>query len=268
MSGDYEDDVLSTELRAHVLLMTINRPHVRNAIDASVARGIGDTLRAAEHDREIRAVVITGAGEAAFCAGADLAALSRGEKVTPPDEPYSSWGFACLTTHPISKPIIAAVNGAALGGGFEIVLACDLVVASDRAVFGLPEVRRGVLPRGGGAFRMTRQIPVKVAMEYLLTGRDFTADVALSVGMINRVVPPDDVLPAALELAREISANAPLAVQAAKRIARGMVNGELAGEQAAWRHTDDEAAAILRSHDSQEGRLAFLERRSPKWSGE
>lgn len=268
MKSEDEGDTLSTELNEHILLVTINRPQVRNAINAGVARRIGDALNAAENDREIRSVVVTGAGDRAFCAGADLAALARGEKLTPPDRPYASWGFACFTKHPISKPIIAAVNGFALGGGFEIVLASDLVVASDQAQFGLPEVKLGLISRGGGAHRAVRQMPMKLAMEYLLTGREFTAQEALRAGVVNRVVSPDRVLPTALELAREISSNAPLAVQATKRIARGIVAGEIADENAGWDRTDREGTQILKSRDSKEGRIAFIERRSPRWSGE
>ncbi|WP_236795523.1 enoyl-CoA hydratase-related protein [Amycolatopsis sp. GM8] len=259
---------LVTERSRHVLLMTIDRPAARNSINAETARAIGDALQSADGDRDVRAVVITGAGPDAFCAGADLKALSRGQALTPAGQPYASWGFACFTKHAISKPVIAAVNGYALGGGFEIVLACDLVVASDTATFGFPEVKRGVLARGGGAFRAVQQMPVKRAMEYLLTGRDITAAEAMDAGLINRVVSADQVVPAALEMAHEISANAPLAVQATKRIARGMADGDIAAEQAAWCRTEDEALALTRSRDYKEGPAAFAEGRKPNWSGE
>ncbi len=158
------------ERRGHVMIVTINRPEARNAVNEAVWRGAGAALAAAYGDAEVRAVIITGAGEQSFCAGADLKALSRGERIAPAEPEKVAWGFAGIVSHAISKPLIAAVNETALGGGTEIALACDLVVAVDSASFGLPEVKRGILAGAGGVFRLVQQLPRKVAMEMLLTG--------------------------------------------------------------------------------------------------
>jgi len=143
-----------TERHGHVLLVTLNRPAVRNAVNLAVTLGLGDALEEAEHDRGIWAVVLTGAGDKAFCAGADLKAVARGESVVPEEPVRAAWGFAGYVTHHISKPTIAAVNGFALGGGTEISLASDLVVAADTASFGLPEVKRGIYAGAGGLIRL------------------------------------------------------------------------------------------------------------------
>ena len=174
-------------------------------------------------------------------------------------------GFAQYVSHPIGKPTIAAVNGFALGGGTEITLASDLAVAADVAQFGLPEVRRGLLAAAGGTFRLPRQIPPKVAMEALLTGETITSHRALELGLVNRVVPQSDVLDAALELAGRICANAPLAVQASKRIALGIVDGSVPAEDADWKLSRHEAAGVMSSRDAVEGPLAFTEKRAPVW---
>jgi crotonobetainyl-CoA hydratase len=167
--------------------------------------------------------------------------------------------------HPISKPTIAAVNGAALGGGTEISLASDLVVAADTASFGLPEVKRGILAAAGGVFRLPAQIPKKVAMEMILTGEPISARRALELGLVNRVVPQAEVVAAALELAGKITANAPLAVQASKRIANGILNGRVATEAASWDLSHQEIRAVRRTADAAEGPRAFGEKRAPSW---
>ena len=171
-----------TERRGRVLLVTLNRPAARNAVNLAVTLGLGDALEEAEHDRDIWAVIVTGAGDKAFCAGADLKAISRGESLAPADPARAAWGFGGYVTHHISKPTIAAVNGFALGGGTEISLASDLVVAADTASFGLPEVKRGIYAAAGGVFRLPAQIPKKVAMEMILTGEPITAQRALELG--------------------------------------------------------------------------------------
>src|SRR5215211_7050709 len=219
-----EAPAVLTERHGHVLVATINRPEARNAVNLAVTIGLGDTLEEAERDRDVWAVVVTGAGDKAFCAGADLKAVARGENLVINEQPRASWGFAGYVSHHISKPTIAAVNGFALGGGTEITLASDLAVAADTASFGLPEVKRGIYAGAGGAFRLPQQLPKKVAMEMILTGEPITAQRALELRLVNRVVPRDDVLDAALELAERICANAPLAVQASKRIALGIVD--------------------------------------------
>jgi crotonobetainyl-CoA hydratase len=257
-------DVVLVERAGPVMVITINRPDVRNAVDLATSLGVGSAMAAAERDPDVWAVVLTGAGGTAFCAGVDLKALARGELVMPADD-RAAWGFAGYTTHHIAKPTIAAVNGLALGGGTEIVLASDLAIAAESARFGLPEVAHGVFAGAGGVFRLPTQIPRKVAMEWILTGEPVSAQRALEVGLVNRVVPDDQVLPEALALAERICANAPLAVQASKRIANGIVDGQVAAESAQWALSETEGARLMTSEDSQEGPRAFAEGRRPRW---
>jgi crotonobetainyl-CoA hydratase len=257
-----------TRREGRTLVVTINRPEVRNAVNAAVTLGIGEALELAEADADIRAVIITGAGDKSFCAGADLKASARGERpASSVDARAAAWGFAGYVKHHIGKPLIAAVNGFALGGGTEIALASDLVVAADTASFGLPEVKRGILAGAGGTFRLAMQIPPKVAMELLLTGDPITAQRALDLGLVNKVVPHDEVMSAALELSERICRNAPLSVQASKRIARGISGGRISGEDQYWSLILAEADRVMSSADAKEGRLAFAEKRDPVWTG-
>ncbi|MDM7957619.1 crotonase/enoyl-CoA hydratase family protein [Blastomonas sp.] len=267
MSESGTKKAVVVEQRGSVLLVTLNRPEARNAVDQAVWVGVGSALAQAEHDITIRAVIVTGAGDQSFCAGADLKALARGERIAPESKEQMSWGFAGIVNHPISKPVIAAVNGTALGGGTEIVLACDLVVAADNATFGLPEVKRGILAGAGGAFRLVEQLPRKIAMELLLTGDTFDATRALALGLVNAVVPPGDLIDTALSLAQRIAANAPLSVQATKRIALGIKEGAIANEAARWAMNQHESALVMRSQDAREGPRAFAEKREPQWKG-
>ena len=253
------------ERRGHVLLVTLNRPEARNAVNAKAHVALGEALEEAEADPEIRCVIVTGAGDKAFCAGADLVALSRGESLRPEDPTQAAWGFAGFVAHPISKPVIAAVNGFALGGGTEIALASDLVVAADSAKFGLPEVKRGILAAAGGAFRLVQQIPQKQAMEMLLTGDPITADEAKALGLVNQVVPLASLLDAAFALAERITVNAPLSVQATKRIALGIEDGHLPGDDPLWERNARETRAVFTSEDAREGPKAFAEKRAPVW---
>nr|WP_033287760.1 crotonase/enoyl-CoA hydratase family protein [Amycolatopsis jejuensis] len=254
------------EKRGAVVLITLNRPEVRNAVNPDVCVGIGEALDLADQDGEVRAVILTGAGDRAFCAGADLKAVARDEFARL-DPQVRGWGFAGFTRHFIGKPVIAAVNGYALGGGTELVLQADLAIAAEGARFGLPEVTNGVVAGAGGAFRLGRQIPPKVAMEILLTGEMVTAHRALALGLVNDVVPDGEVVPAALALAGRIAANAPLAVQASRRIARGISEGQAPQEDGDWVRTAAETAVVARSADLHEGLRAFAEKRAPVWSG-
>jgi crotonobetainyl-CoA hydratase len=260
-----ESPVVLVDRADHIMTITINRPEVRNAINLAVHIGIGEALEAAQADTHIRAVIVTGAGDQAFCAGADLKALARGEELMPRLAVQAAWGFAGLVTHPISKPVIAAVNGAALGGGTEIMLACDLAVAADSASFGLPEVKRGIYAGAGGSFRLARQLPTKIAMELLLTGDSMSAQRAFELGLVNAVVSKATVLAAARTLATRIAVNAPLAVQASKRIALGIVDGAIPAEANAWALSRAEGEMLMRSEDAQEGPRAFAEKRAPQW---
>jgi crotonobetainyl-CoA hydratase len=203
------------ERRGRIVVITLNRPAVHNAVNADVSDAVGAALQAAEGDPTVGAVVITGAGPS-FCAGADLKSLANGESVFSRRRP--DWGFAGYTHHYISKPTIAAVNGPALGGGTEIVLASDLAVASHSAVFALPEVKHGLVAAGGGAFRLPRQLPPKIGLAMVLTGDPLTAPAALGYGLVNDVV-EHDVLAAACQLARRICDNSAFAVQWSKRLA-------------------------------------------------
>ena len=251
-----------TERRGNVQLITLNRPDARNAVNAAVSIGVGDALHEAQHDPEVRAVVITGAGQS-FCAGADLKAISRRENLFHPE--HGEWGFAGYVQHVIDKPTIAAVNGTALGGGTELALASDLVVAEERTKFGLPEVKRGLIAAAGGVFRIVEQLPRKVAMEMLFTGEPMSSADALKWGLINQVVPDGSVVEAALALAERITVNAPLAVWASKRVAAGVDDGVITGDAAGWTRTMREMGAVLRSEDAKEGPLAFAQKRQPVW---
>lgn len=252
-----------TERRGNVLVITINRPEARNAVNGAVSTAVGDALDQAQNDAEVRAVVITGAGDKSFCAGADLKAIARRENLYHPD--HGEWGFAGYVHHFIDKPTIAAVNGTALGGGTELALASDLVVAADSAKFGLPEVKVGLIAGAGGVFRIVAQLPRKVALEMLLTGEPISAAEAAEWGLVNQVVPDGTVLQAALALAERVTVNAPLSVQASKRIAYGADDGVIPGEEPGWARTGRELATLLRSEDAQEGPLAFAEKRQALW---
>jgi crotonobetainyl-CoA hydratase len=246
------------------MVITLNRPEARNAINAAVSTGLGDALHQAQLDPDVRAVVITGAGGKSFCAGADLKAISRRENIFHPEHP--EWGFAGYVHHFIDKPTIAAVNGTALGGGTELALASDLVVAEEGARFGLPEVKRGLIAAAGGVFRIVDHLPRKVAMELLFTGEPITAAEALRWGLINQVVPDGTVLDAALALAQRVTVNAPLAVSASKRVAYGVDDGVITGDEPGWSRTTSEIGALLKSADAKEGPLAFAEKRQPVWT--
>lgn len=254
------------ERQDRVMIVTINRPEARNAVNRDVTVGVGEALEEADRNPDIWTVILTGAGELSFCAGADLKALASGQSLAiGPRE--DAWGFAGYVEHHISKPTIAAVNGTALGGGTELTLASDLAVASETASFDLPEVKRGILAAAGGAFRLAQQLPRKIAAEILLTGDPISAQRALELGLVDAVVPAGRLMDAALELAGRITANAPLSVQASKRIALGIVDGAIPHENAAWSQTRSEIRALLRTEDGREGPRAFAEKRPPVWKG-
>lgn len=249
---------LLVERHDGVLVLTLNRPEVRNAIDTETAWAMSDALDSLDADRELAAGVLTGAG-GTFCAGMDLKAFLAGEKPS-----VGTRGFAGLVEQPPVKPLIAAVEGTALAGGFEIVLACDLVVAALDARFGLPEVKRGLVAAGGGLMRLSRRAPFQLAMEWALTGEFVPADAAARAGLVNRLVAPGTALEVAVDLARTIARNGPLAVAATKRI---LV------ESRDW-SADDEferqraiSVPVRESADAREGALAFKEKREPTWTG-
>jgi crotonobetainyl-CoA hydratase len=216
----------------HVRIVEIDRADCANAIDLDLARQLSVTFDEIEADDAVRAVVLTASGGRVFCAGMDLGAVAAGEADAINSVPG---GFAGIVRRDLAKPVVAAVDGAAFGGGFEIVLACDLVVASETARFALPEVTKGLLAASGGAVRLATRIPTAVAMEHLLLGEPITADRALQLDLVNAVVPPADVLPTALALAGRLAEHPPAAVQAAKRVARTAL---ARGEAEAWSLND------------------------------
>ncbi len=261
------------ERRGGVALITLNRPEARNAISPEVVVRLASAWNELRGDPELRAAVVTGAGDRAFCAGADLARLIPllGGQRAPEDD----WDRALLAEPALAnrallvegdagKPVIAAVNGVAAGGGLEFLLGTDLRVAVPEARFGLPEVKRALFAGGGGPVRLSRQIPWARAMELCLTGELIGAEEALALGLLNRVVPRERLLDTALELAQQIAANGPIAVRATRAALR-----ETGGlpESQALRYATQLGAPVYRSEDAVEGARAFLEKRAPVYRG-
>lgn len=241
-----------------LLVITINRPDRRNAIDRATSQAIADQIDRLERDDSLRAAILTGAGDH-FCAGMDLKAFLDGERVE-----LEGRGLAGLTEAPPQKPLIAAVEGYALAGGFEIALACDLIVASETARFGIPEVKRGLIAGSGGLIRLPERMPRQVALEFALTGRMMDADEAARWGLVSRLTAPGGALDAARALAQAIIANAPLAVAATKEIvneAQNWPRSEL------WTRQNAILERIIASDDAEEGARAFAEKRAPDWRG-
>ena len=241
-----------------VMTITISRPEVRNAIDAETAHGLAAALDELDPDPGLAAAVLTGAG-GTFCSGMDLRAFLAGERPSTEGR-----GFAGIVERPPAKPIIAAVEGAAVAGGFEVVLACDIVVAAEDARFGLPEVKRGLVAAGGGLLRLPRRVPYHLAMEWALTGEYITAERAALVGLVNRLVAPGTAAAEAAGLARAIAANGPLAVAATKRI---MVESADWPRSEQFAHQRAISEPVRASQDAREGALAFREKRAPRWQG-
>ena len=246
-----------TEARDGVLIVTLNRPEARNAANRALAEGVAAAMDTLDSDNSLRVGIITGAG-GTFCSGMDLKAFLTGEMPS-----VKGRGFAGLTEAPPKKPLIAAVDGYALAGGFEIMLACDLVVANKDAKFGIPEAKRGLAAAAGGLVRLPRQINPRLAMELALTGDFITAQRAYDIGLINRVT--DGVaLDAALELAASITANGPLAVAASKRAI--VESGDWA-EADMWKKQAELLGNLFMSEDAREGAAAFAQKRKPDWKG-
>ncbi len=252
------EPVVLVERRGAVSIITINRPAVRNAVNQAVSQGIAAALDELDEDDSLGVGILTGAG-GSFCSGMDLKAFVNGERPEIPGR-----GLAGLTEHAPRKPLIAAVEGFALAGGCEIVLACDLVVASSSARFGIPEVTRGLVAGAGGLVRLPRKIPRQIALQYALTGEHFTADDAHRWGLVNRVCGEGEALANALELANAILANAPLAVQMTKRIVAESASW---GEEESWDRQRALVDEVLATDDAREGALAFSEKRPPRWTG-
>lgn len=253
--------VATLERRGAIALITLNRPRALNAVTAEVSAAVGSALEEFTADPGLLVAVVTGAGRA-FCAGMDLKEAAAGRDVLDPRHP--EWGFAGLTRHPVDKPLIAAVNGPALGGGAEIALACDLIVADENATFGLPEVRHGLFPAAGGALRLQQRIPRNIALEIALTGASVDATAAARWGLVNRVAPSGKAVDVALELAEHVAAGAPLALRAVKHL---MTWDEQEAEARAWQENERVWREIRASDDAREGPRAFKEKRAPRWSG-
>jgi len=257
-------DVVRTEHHGHVAVVTIDRPEAMNAVNAAVSAGLGAALEEADADDSVRVVVVTGVGKA-FCAGADLKALARGESLDAPGRP--EWGFAGYVRHFVSVPTIAAVNGFALGGGTEIVLASDLAVLDPEAHLGLPEVKRGLIAAAGGVIRLQRQIPPKLALELGLTGDPVPAQRAVELGLANRVSASGQALADAMDLAERIAANAPVSVRETKKVMHRTAVLGSDWDDDAWDLSNRAMGRVLRSEDFKEGTRAFAEKRRPAWTG-
>ncbi len=246
---------VSTEVRGKVLVVTLARPEKRNALNERITLGIDAAMNRLEDEPDLWCGILTG-GDKVFSAGADLA--------VGPGEPTPRGGIVGLINRIRNKPLIAAVEGMALGGGMELVLCCDMVVAASTAQFGLPEVKRGLMPDFGGAFRVARSLPVNVARELLLTGDNLSADRAERLGFVNQVVAPGKTLEAALALAQRICSNAPVAVREALDIFNTEVNGD---ESAIWALSHAAHERLMKTEDVKEGITAFFEKRPPAWQG-
>lgn len=266
-------DVVTFERKDHVALITLNRPEARNAISPEMLVRLADTWTAVRDDPDIRVAVVTGAGDKAFCSGADLGRfIPLMSRARPAEDEWDRrlladgemLGRGLLRTFDVVKPVIAAINGHAIAGGMELAQGTDLRVASESAKLGVQEVKWAIFPGGGSTVRLPRQIPYARAMELLLTGDLITAAEALELGFLNRVVPQADVLPTALDLAERIAANGPIAVQAIRRSARACL-GRPEGEAM---HIESEMAApVFRTEDAREGPLAFMQKRKPIFQG-
>lgn len=253
-----EEPVLRTERDGTTLIITIDRPKARNSVNTAVAEGIAAALDELDDDGALVAGILTGAG-GFFSAGMDLKAFLRGERPHVGDR-----GFAGITQRPPSKPLIAAVEGPALAGGCELVLSCDLVVASEEATFGIPEVKRGLAAAAGGLMRLPARIPRTVAMELALTGDPMSAADAHRWGLVNHLTPVGGALEGARELAARIGANGPLAVRASKQV---IVESPDWSAEDMWRRQGEILGPVLNSEDAREGAAAFAEKRAPEWRG-
>ncbi len=253
-----ESHEVLTEARDKVLVITINRPEQRNAVNAAVAEGIAHALDRLDAEDGFALGVLTGAGKG-FCAGMDLKAFVAGERPW-----FEDRGFAGITRRAAAKPLIAAVEGFAVAGGLEVALACDLIVAARGAKLGVPEVKRSLVAAGGGLLRLPRLLPRAVAMEMALTGDPILAERAHELGMVNRLADPGGALDAALELAAQITPNAPLGIVGSKRILQESLDwsdAEFFDRQEAI------SGPIFDSEDAREGATAFAEKRAPVWRG-
>jgi enoyl-CoA hydratase len=252
-------DAVLTERDGGIAVITINRPEARNAVNGEVARGIAAAVDEFDDARDVRVIILTGAG-GTFSAGMDLKGFLAGDSPS-----LKGRGFAGITERPSAKPMIAAVEGYALAGGFEIALSCDLIVASETAKFGLPEVRRGLAAAAGGLLRLPRRLPYYLAMEIVLTGEHFPADRLHQVGLVSRLVGAGQALAGAREPAARVALGAPLALAASKRV---IVESADWDTSEAFARQGEVLGSVFTSADAIEGATAFAEKRAPVWRGE
>ena len=260
------NDSVNYEIHGEVVLITLDRPKA-NAIDVKTSYELGEAFIRFRDDYNLRAAVITGAGDRFFCGGWDLKAASEGEAI---DADFGPGGFAGLTElWDLNKPVIAAVNGLAVGGGFELALAADLIIASTSAEFFVPEATLGLIPDSGGILRLPRRLPKPVAMDMLMTGRRMGVEEAKHYGLVNRSCDQDDLINDALEWAHQISNSAPLSLAAIKSVMRST---EMMGLEEAYELMRsgkiEPYHKMLNSEDAKEGPIAFSEKRSPEWKGQ
>ena len=255
------NEVLFEVAEPHIALVTINRPEARNAVNGAVAAGLEAAVERIEADPDIWVAILTGAGGIAFCAGADLKEVSAGRGSALSTE---KGGFAGFVRAARKKLWIAAVPGYALAGGLEILLACDLSVVSESAIFGVPEVKRSLVAGAGGVFRLPRAVPKAIALEMIATGDPISAERAEHFGLVNKVVPSVDLIPAALALARRVTVNAPVAVGLSLGVARQAYD---LTETELWDVSDAASRAVRETEDFKEGPRAFVEKRAPRWVG-
>jgi enoyl-CoA hydratase len=248
------------ETEGHCVVLTIDRPEARNAVNGEVARGIESGIDALEEDPGAWVGILAGEPPV-FCAGADLREINEGRGA---DLNTERGGFGGLVRRIRSKPVIAAVDGPALAGGTELVLACDLVVASSRSSFGIPEVKRSLVAAGGGLFRLGRKIPANVAMECALTGDPISAERAAQLGLVNDLCDPGEALDAARAMAARVCANAPVAVRQTRRV---VSEATWADDELGWRLSLEGMMEAMSSDDFKEGLQAFIEKRAPRWKG-
>lgn len=256
--------MIEYELQGHVAVITINRPEARNAVNGAVATGIEEAIDKLEADQDAWVGIITGARTEKgyiFCAGADLKEINAGNAGALTTQ---RGGFGGITQRERVKPIIAAVDGPALAGGTEIVLSTDLVVASETATFGIPEVKRALVAGAGGLFRLPRKVPRNIAMEAALTGDPISAERAAHFGLVNVLCSEGEALAKAIELAERVAANAPLAVQASRKV---VVEATDQPDEVGWRMSMEGMAEMMQSEDLGEGLTAFIEKRAPQWKG-
>jgi enoyl-CoA hydratase len=252
------DEPILTETRDGVLIITINRPEARNAVNGGVATGMAAALDRLDAEDDVRVGIVTGAG-GYFSAGMDLKAFVQGES------PYAGdRGFAGITQRASRKPLIAAIEGFALAGGFEVALSCDLIVASREARFGIPEVKRSLVAAGGALLRLPRRIPYHLAMELALTGEPIGAERAYELGVVNRLAEPGAAVETALELASAVVRNAPLALIASKQIIEQSPEWNT---EEMWTKQGEISGPVFTSEDAREGATAFAEKREPVWRG-